>query len=93
LIIVISFFLSLSSERNNTNNNSTSTIIPKGPPSPEFSKNFEYLIRRELDVEHAPLKLHSSMIFILIFDRQKNKRESFIFSLDRFSTKYFSESQ
>jgi hypothetical protein len=49
--------LLLNAERNN---NSTSTNIAKGPPSPEFSKNFEYLIRRELDIEHAPLTLHSS---------------------------------
>jgi hypothetical protein len=43
------------------------TITKRRPSSPEFSKNFEYLIRRELDIEHAPSTLHSSKKFIFLF--------------------------
>ncbi|CAF0899193.1 unnamed protein product [Adineta ricciae] len=39
-------------------NNSTMISVDKPrPPSPGYSKDFEYLIRRELDVEHPPLTL------------------------------------
>jgi len=39
----------------NTEQNKNTTINTKErPPSPPFPKGFEYLIRRELDIEHAP---------------------------------------
>lgn len=44
-------------ERNNANNNTNGTSKGR-PDSSELSKNFEYLIRRELDIEHAPSTFH-----------------------------------
>ncbi|CAF3553746.1 unnamed protein product [Rotaria socialis] len=44
---------------NNERNDNASTTAPKlRPPSPGFSKDFEYLIRRELDIEHSPSTLN-----------------------------------
>ena len=56
--IAKTFLTNTGTEKSNGNSNSTSTNAVKGPPSPDFSKNFEYLIRRELDIEHAPSALH-----------------------------------
>jgi len=46
------------------------TITKRRPSSPEFSKNFEYLIRRELDIDHAPLTLHSSKKLFFCFNKK-----------------------
>lgn len=59
-------------ERNNSNKPVPLTVN-NGPPSPEFSKNFEYLIRRELDIDHSSSALYSSKIFIFRLIRKVNE--------------------
>jgi hypothetical protein len=54
-------------ERNN--NSSTTTTKPR-PPSPGYSKDFEYLIRRELDIDHAPSTFNRSNISYLFSMKQ-----------------------
>jgi len=55
-------------------NNKTSTTVTKARPlSPGFSKDFEYLIRRELDIEHAPSTLQRDGKFLSSFNKWKHK--------------------
>ncbi|CAF0990268.1 unnamed protein product [Adineta ricciae] len=58
-------------------NKSTMTNVDKpGPPSPGYSKDFEYLIRRELDVEHSPLTLQRDSSKPSVFQSLNGIRKS-----------------
>lgn len=63
--------------------NSMTKLPPKPQTirSPSFSKDFEYLIRREVDNEHAPFALqrNSKLYFFLL----KNKKFSLIDSIPK----------
>ena len=79
-----SYLTFLCLERNNSQSKATLAIPP--PPGPLLSKDFEYLIRRELDTEHAPGTL------------QRNGRASIVLFraiefFSRFRFECFSESQ
>ncbi|CAF1401950.1 unnamed protein product [Rotaria sordida] len=70
--------LLMNPERNdNTLPTTTTTTKTKArPSSPEFSKDFEYLIRRELDIEHAPSTLNRNSSTPSIFQNLSSARNS-----------------
>ncbi|CAF1115733.1 unnamed protein product [Rotaria magnacalcarata] len=62
---------------NNERNDNASTTTPKSrPPSPSFSKDFEYLIRRELDIEHSPSTLNRNEGTPSIFQNRSSVRNT-----------------
>ncbi|CAF1225939.1 unnamed protein product [Rotaria sordida] len=69
--------LLMNPERNdNTLPTTTTTKTKARPSSPEFSKDFEYLIRRELDIEHAPSTLNRNSSTPSIFQNLSSARNS-----------------
>ncbi|CAF0757554.1 unnamed protein product [Rotaria sp. Silwood1] len=59
-----------------SDNTSKMTITKARPSSPEYSKDFEYLIRRELDVEHAPSTLTRNSSTPSIFQNLSSARNT-----------------
>jgi hypothetical protein len=76
-IILFYFYFVYFKERNNNNNNTPPTMNKAGPPSPGFSKDFEYLIRRELDIDHAPSTLNRNSKFYYFVFQESNHLYSF----------------
>ncbi|UJR25077.1 hypothetical protein I4U23_006437 [Adineta vaga] len=58
------------------NQNTTTNLNKARPTSPGFSKDFEYLIRRELDIEHAPSTLQRDSSKPSVFQNLSSIRNS-----------------
>lgn len=50
--------------------------LAERPSSPTFNKDFEYLIRRELDIEHSPATLHRNSSTPSIFQTMSTARNT-----------------